>query len=361
MYNDTSLTPNSFKSSINDYVESFLFVLKNKWLYLVPLFFSLVRSIYSIGLQIHYRFTQPDIFKQQFIFENIFRTTPQSFSEKIITAITSIQLSSVVSSLSLISIFGAVGAIVAYLIFYKYFKKIFSKSRFIEKCGRYSLYVIAVSTLIGFASFFFFKNLVVTSISTLTALISLQILLIILITVLQGAFIFYIKSLWFKEKISFEILFSQAEEIFKPLFFFNLIILFVSPTFFVSVMPLPDSIPQNLYIGISLFIKYFHALFIVIFIFVPFLLAIRMAESLSDAFRKNLLLIRKNFLSYLSLVAIGSLALVALALIFELLIPSPLFLSLIAIVKETTYNIVLSFLVVIFSVAVFKRVALFNQ
>jgi len=39
MENDTPLTPDSFKIVIKGFRESFMFIFKNKWLYLIPLFF----------------------------------------------------------------------------------------------------------------------------------------------------------------------------------------------------------------------------------------------------------------------------------------------------------------------------------
>ena len=67
MENNTSLTLDSLKIVISDYARSFSFVLKNKWLYLIALFFSLVGSLYSIGMQLYYRFTSPDFYRNQFI------------------------------------------------------------------------------------------------------------------------------------------------------------------------------------------------------------------------------------------------------------------------------------------------------
>jgi len=376
MENDTALIPSSLKMLISEYVASFLFVLKNKWLYLIVLFFSLLGSFYSLGMQLYYKFVFPDLYRNQSVFENIFSKTSQPFSERITTALTSIQLGNTISSLSFTAIFSMVGMVVAFFIFYRYFKKIFSSSLFVKKCCRLSLFGLALGAVISVVSFFFFKNLIIIFLGILIALVGLQILFIVLLTILEGTLVFFIKSLLFNQQTSAELLFSKAEEIFKPLFLFNTILTFASPTFLVSVMLLPDmlstfvfneignfsrSIPQNLYVGVFSIIKYFHAFFVASFVFVPFLLTMNSAKTLPQVLHENIYIIRKNFLRYLSFVISGVLILILLAVIFELFTPSAVTLSVFSAIKEIMYGLIFTLLILVFSITAYKFAVQFSR
>jgi|SRR3989339_1046487 len=101
MENNISLIPDALKAVATDYKNSFLFIFKNKWLYLATLFFIFC-GIFAHNLTVLYqKFLYPDLFNQPFLLNNFYQTTQPPFSEQIIHALSSIHLSNVLSSLSL--------------------------------------------------------------------------------------------------------------------------------------------------------------------------------------------------------------------------------------------------------------------
>ncbi|MDO8657738.1 MAG: hypothetical protein Q7K55_03290 [Candidatus Levybacteria bacterium] len=373
MENNTSLVPDSLKAVAKDYKYSFLFIFKNKWLYLIPLFFVVCGVITQNSMHLYQKILYPDLYKQPFLLNNFYQTTQQSFSEKLIAAISSVHLFNILSSISFLGIFNLLGVAIAFFAFYKNIKNL-HRLPFMKKVELYSFFVFLSGLIVSLASYFFFKNIVIISLGVLVGLTGLQILFVVLFTLIEIILISYLKSLLLEETPPLDLLSSQSEKFLKPLFFFNIIITFISPTFLVSVALLPDilnslifgqlgnfssSIPQAIYTGIFSIVKYFNALFTLIFIFTPFILALNSSEKLLPAIHENLSIIKRKLGYYLWLIFSAILFLAILSVVMELVNPSSLAYTQNS-TKEILYSIVYSlistFFLIVFFTTVFRSI-----
>ena len=372
MENNTSLIPDNLKATVKDYKDSFLFILKNKWLYLIPLFFVACGAITQNSVRLYQKLLYSDLYKQPFLFNDFYQATQQPFSEKLINAVSSIHWSNIFDSLSLLGILNLLGIAIAFFVLYKKIKNLY-KLPYIKKIESYSFFVFLFGLTLSIVSYFFFKNIIIISLGALVGLIGLQILFIVLFTPIEIILISYLKSLLSNEMSSLDLISSQSEKFLKPLFLFNIILAFISSTFLVSAALLPDmlnlfifgqlgnfssSIPQAIYTGIFSIARYFNALFTIIFIFTPFILALNSSEKLLTAMRENLSIIKRKFAYYLWLVFSAILFLAVLSVAMELISPSSLAYvqnGAIEILYSTIHSLVFTFFLMTFFVTVFRN------
>lgn len=373
MENNTSLVPDGLRAVAKDYKDSFLLIFKNKWLYFIPLFFVVCGAITQNSIRLYYKLLYPDLYNQPFLFNPFYQATQQPVSERLITAISSIHFTNIFSSISFLGILNLLGVAIAFFVFYKKIKNLY-KLPFIKKIERYSFFIFLFGLILSAASYFFFKNIVVISLGVLVGLIGLQILFVVLFTLIEIILISYLKSLLLKETPSLDLLSSQSEKFLKPLFLFNIIITFISPTFLVSVALLPDmlnslifgqlgnfssSIPQVIYTGIFSIVKYFNALFTIIFIFAPFILALNYSEKLLPAIHENLSIIKRKLGYYLWLIFSAILFLAILSVVMELVNPSSLAYAqngTTEILFSTVHSLISTFFLMTFFITVFRGI-----
>ena len=209
-------------------------------------------------------------------------------------------------------------------------------------------------------------------------LISINVLFIILFTLIEIVFIYFLKSLLHNETFSLDSISSHSETFIKPLFIFNTILVFASSSFLVSVSLFPDMlnllvfgnfgnfanlIPQTIYVGIISIVKYFNAFFTIIFIFTPFILALNSSKSLFSAMRENISLIKRKLGYYLwlilSTILFSVIILVAMELLNSLLMVY-LNYSTKELIYSTTHSLVFTFFLLTVFVTVFRSVINFS-
>ena len=354
------------KNVLTDLYASFILVVRNKWLLLGPLFLSLSAILYSAGTALNYWLATGDFYGSTFNSEH---TGLPSNTISINDAIASIDVIGLASSLSFVSIFGMASIVLALIICFKYFNNILKNFSYIAACVRYSIFGILLGIIVSIFSIYVLQNPMITILGSLTALVGLYTVGLTLLTIVEGALIAYLKSVFHKEQPSVQLSFLNAGTIFKALFGFNLILLFISPAFFLSVVLLPDLLnafslgapdiygsffSQNTFLTIYSLIKYLQTFWIVVFIFVPFIVAIRTNGTLIVALRENVLLISKSALHYLLLVAAGLLFLMLLSIAYTLLPQPPIFTPLL-LLKEFVYSLIRIYIVLIFSLATFRH------
>jgi len=378
MEDNTSLVPDTLKVVATDYKNSFLFIFKNKWLYLVTLFFILC-GIFTHNLSsLYQKFLYPDLFKQPFLLNNLYQTTQPPFSEQIIHALSSIHLSNVLSSFSLLGIFNSLGIVIAFFFLYKKIKNLY-KLPFTKKVGKFSLFLFLFGLVMSLISYLFFKNIIIISLGVFIGLISIKVLFIILFTPIEIVFIYFLKSLLYNEKFSLDSISSRSETFLKPLFIFNTILAFASSSFLASVALFPDtlnllvfgnlgnftnSIPQTIYVGIISIVKYFNAFFTIIFIFTPFILALNSSESLFSAMREDISLIKRKLGYYLWLILGAILFSVIISVAMELLnslLMVYLNYNAQELIYSTTRSLVFTFFLLTVFVTVFRSVINFSR
>jgi len=373
MENNTSLIPDNLKAVIKDYKESFIFIFKNKWLYLIPLFFVICGAIAQNSIRFYQKLAYPDFFKQPSLFNPFYQASQQPFSERLITAISSIHWPNIFSSLSLLGILNLLGVVIAFFIFYKKIKNLY-KLPFVKKIEKYSFFAFLLGLILSATSYFFFKNIIIISLGVLIGVTGLQILFIVLFTLIEVILISYLKSLLSNETPTLDLISSRSEKFLKPLFLFNIILAFISPTFLASVALLPDmlnsfifgrlgnfsnSIPQAVYTGIFSVVRYFNVLFTIIFIFTPFILALGYSEKLLPVLRENLSIIKQKLGYYLWLIfsAITFLALLSVGM--ELINPLSLAYTqngAIQTLYSAIHSLIFTFFLMIFFLSVFRNI-----
>lgn len=370
MENDTSLTPDSLRLVLRDYKKSLVFILKNKWLYVVPIFFILSDNFNQWNQFLSKKIFFQNIFFSEYIHGNVAQISQQSFSERLFHALTLTSPANIASSLSLLEILNLLGVTIAFFIFYRKFSGLL-KINFIKKCSNYSSLIFLIGLVISFMSFFFLENTSIISFGIVIGIICLVILITILFTLIEGVFISYIKSLLKNEARSLELIFNDAGEFLKPLFLYNILFSFVSASFLMSILLVPDmvnnfllhevgnfsnSIPKIIYTGVVQILKYLNALIVVMFIFTPFIIASNPEKGFIEACKENLSLIRRDYRQYLRLILSGLLFIGILSLIFELLIPTSSAFSYQEILKETIYSAISTFFILVFSVSALRYV-----
>jgi len=370
MENYTSLIPDNLRAVLKDYKESFFFILKNKWLYFVPLFFVVCQAITDGSMYLYQKRLYPELFA----FSPV-PPTQQSLLEKLTTAIFSIHWSTILSSLSFLGILNLAGVCLIVLIFYKRIKNLY-KLPSVKKVQKYSLLIFILGLILSGISYLFFKNIVIISLGFFLASIGLGILFLILFTSIEAMLISYIKSLLSKETPTLDLLANQSEKLLKPLILFNIIISFISLQFFLSAIVLPDmlnqlifgefgnfssSIPQIIYNAIFPAIRWFNAIFTIIFISTPFILALDQSEKLFSAMRKSLSIIKQKFGYYFWLILSAIIFLAVLSVGIDLIKLSSFYSVQTRILYSATDSLVLGFFLMIFYLTLFRDILKYFQ
>lgn len=359
-------------SLIDHYRAAFWLVLRHKWLYLLPLLLVIVNQLYSFAFTIYFRSYQPELFGNPFPQKT--RYLFYTFSERLASLSGDIDwnmaATHAISLLSPSALFenGILGIAIILLVFRKRIKETLKNHPSLKNKGRCFIYVGIVGLLIGLFAIFI-SNIWLAMLGSSVALVGFLLLLVELVTFIEGLFLLYLKSVLKNEVFILEVAMDEIGQNWKPLYFLNIFLVFLSPKFYVELSLIPGLIVQflpshaneffSLFPGSYIFpnaffaiIGYIQVIAMLVFLFTPFLL-IQDSRKFITGIQNNLALIKSNLLFYIGFVISGAVILMTLSYLEQLILTAPVFSNVFDGGVGLMYSLLLMFFLVVFSVTVF--------
>ncbi|MBU6426637.1 hypothetical protein KGQ27_00110 [Patescibacteria group bacterium] len=357
------------KELVADYKKSFALIIDNKWLYGTILFFVACDVIFKIPSLIGQKFLLTQTLGNTIINNGVNQYVQQSITAKLFYATHSIHPLSVLGSTTFPALFGVLGLVVAFLLFFKKIK-ILRSTGFIKKTALYSALALLVGAVITLIALFFLGSQILVLLGSLIALVSIGVLSILLLTIVESAFIALLSRLLSREPISFELLSEHSVKFFRPLFIFNLVLYFISTNFVNQVILLPNylhmimpgsmiTFNNLLFSNLSWIAYYFHPIFVVLFIFTPLIMAISSETKFISLLKADIDMTKRN-LGYYLILFIWTLLLMFIILALSNFINPTVLLNsrpmIIEIISVGIYSLLFTFILMSFYVTAFRKI-----